>query len=462
VSALFTRPAATVFIEITDTVVHLASGERTLDLPVDRDASGALTATSADSLRNALQMLRTESGVGGQLICLLPARGVSVRRIGLPASSSEEIERLLPLQIDAQFPLSSDELAWGYLPMTASVPSREGKPLKEFLVAAVKKEAVQQYRGIISAAGFSPLFGIAALARQGLCAHAPAKFGLLEIGRNKSELLTLDESGPATLRVVALGAEGDISAEPLLSALRNNGAVEKIYVGGKGASIWSARIAPSIPAEPLPVGGGQSTAIAGAKELLRRGHEPLLIHDTRESVRMERAPTHWKWAAAAAALLIVSLALRFAEPILRRSQVMKAMNELQAIQARLPKVERELAFLQFVKTNQPNYLEVLGVLAGSAGQGTKFDAMTMNRRGELSMRGTAQNGQAVGGLRSKMIDSGFFSNVVIDEQTPGQNQQVTFRMSAQLWPESERKIPAKPAETKGATNAPKSTTGTKP
>jgi hypothetical protein len=218
VSALFTRPTASVFVEVTDTVIHLAAGERTLDLPVERDANGALAQISADAFRNALQSI----GPGGQVICLLPARGVSVRRIGLPASTHEEIERLLPLQIDAQFPLSSEELAWGYAPLAASVPSREGKPLKELLVAAVKKDAVQQYRQIISAAGFSPLFGIAAVARQGLCGHAPAKFGLLEVGRNKSELLTTDESGPATLRVLAMG-EADLSAEPLLTALRNNG-----------------------------------------------------------------------------------------------------------------------------------------------------------------------------------------------------------------------------------------------
>ena len=458
-SALFTRPTASVFVEITDTVIHLAGGERTLDLPVERDANGALTQTSADAFRKALQTL----GTGGQVICFLPARGVSVRRIGLPASTAEEIERLLPLQIDAHFPISSEELAWGYELLTASVPSREGAPLKELLVAAVKRDSVQQYRQIITSAGFSPLFGIAALARQGVCAHPPAKFGLLEVGKNKSELLTTDESGPATLRVLAMGGEGDVSAEPLLAALRNNGAVEKIFVGGRGAAIWSARIAPSIPSEPLPVGAGQSTAIAGARESLRRGQEPLLLHDTREAARVERAPAHWKWSAAAVVLLLVYLGLRYAEPIIRRGQVTKAMNELQAIQSKLPKVNRELGFLQFIKTNQPNYVEVVATLANAVQGGTTFDGLTINRKGETLIRGKAQNGQAVGSLRTKMIDSGFFSNVTIDEQTPGQNNQnVTFRMTAQLWPEGQRKIPPKPVESKSATNTTNSATAPKP
>ena len=150
----------------------------------------------------------------------------------MPAASKEEIEQLLPLQIDAQFPLSADELAWGYR-MLAANALRENS-LKEFLVAAVKRESVQQYRDIIAAAGFEPLFVVAALAREGACVNPPPHFALLEVGSNQSELVTFDESGPATLRVVGLGAE-NASAEPVMKALRSNGAVEKIFVSGKAS-----------------------------------------------------------------------------------------------------------------------------------------------------------------------------------------------------------------------------------
>jgi hypothetical protein len=178
---------------------------------------------------------------------------------------------------------------------------------------------------------------------------------------------------------------------------------------------------------------------------------------------MERAPAHWKWPSIAAVLLVIYFGLRYAEPIIRRGQVTKAMTELQAIQSKLPKVDRELAFLQFIKTNQPNYVEVIGTLANSVQGGTTFDGLTINRKGETLIRGKAQNGQAVGSLRTKMIDSGFFSNVTIDEQTPGQNNQnVTFRMTAQLWPEGQRKIPPKPVESKTFTNTTNSATAPKP
>jgi hypothetical protein len=455
VSALFTRAAASVFVEITEHAAHLSNDSRNIDLVIERDATGVITRTSVEAIQNALKTLATP---GQQAFCLLPARGVSVRRISLPASDADEIERLLPLQIDAHFPIAADELAWGYTVLGASAP-----PLKELLVAAVKKDSVRQYAQIFSEAGFKPLFVIAALARQGICATVPAKFGLLEVGRNRSELLTLDESGPATLRVISLGGDGDFSTEPLLAALRNNGSVEKIYVSGKGAALWSARIAANIPSEPVEVTAGQSTAIAGIRETLRRGREPLLIHDSREAVAVERAPAHWKWPVIAAILLVVSFGLRYAEPILRRAKVTQAIADLRAAKENLPKVDREVGFLSYIKTNQPTYLEVINALANAAPPGTKIDSFSMSRRGEVSLRGSAQGGPMAGTLRSKMIESGFFSSVVLDEQTPNQQnqQQVSFRMTAQLRPEGERKAaPAKVASTNAPksslTNAPKS------
>jgi hypothetical protein len=321
----------------------------------------------------------------------------------------------------------------------AMAPSRAGT-LKELLVAAAKKDSLQQYREIISSAGFEPLFAIAALAREGVCSHRPGHCAFLEIGGSHSELVTFDESGPATLRVLALGAEHG-SANPLLNALRGNGTVEKIFVAGKAAAIWSARIAPNIPAEPLPGINGQSTAIHGLQESLRRGVEPLLIHTNRESTRVQRAPAQWRWAAAACALVLISIGLRFADPIVRKARIRSTIAELEARRAQLPKVDREAGFLNYIHSNQPDYLDIIGALASAAQPGMKLDSLTISRRGEIGLRGSAQGGQAATTLRSKMIDSGYFASVVIDEQTPVQNQQqVNFRMTAQARPEAERKI----------------------
>ncbi len=449
-SPLFNRPTASVFIEFTDSAVHIASDARSLDLPIERTAGGALTPASADSVREALRPFAGKPGAE-QAFCLLPARGVSLRRIMLPAATAEEIDRLLPLQIDAHFPLPSEELSWGCTLLPGGGAAPNGRPLQELLVAAVKKEAVEQVRQILAGAGFHPLFGIAALAREGAWTHRPTKAALLEIGGVSSELLTFDERGPSALRVIALGSESSPSADPLLNALKSNGAVEKVLVSGKSSSVWSARIAPHLMAEPLPLPAGQSAAITGLRESLRRGHEPLLVHAARESVVVQRAPTPWRWAAAAVFLLLVWIGLRYAEPIIRNARLTAAIAELRAARDKLPRVDLEAAFLQYIHTNQPGYLDAVAAIAGAAQPGTKLDNLSIARKGDISMRGTAQNGQAAATLRSKMIESGLFSNVVLDEQTPGQNQQVTFRMTAQLRPEADRQPPAGPA-TAAATN----------
>ena len=436
-SAFFSKATAAVFVEFTESAAHIVGTDRSLDIAIEREASGALKPGSADSVRDALKLFVKHPG-HEQAICLLPARGISIRRITLPANTREEIERLLPLQIDAQFPLSSEELAWGYRPLMASAPARSGATLKELLVAAAKKDSLQQYRNIISSAGFEPLFSIAALSREGACPARPARFGVLEVGSGTSELVTYDESGPATLRVVGLGAEQN-SADPLLNTLRSNGAVEKIFVSGNEAQIWSARIAPNIPAESITTASGQSAAISGLREGLRRGVEPLLLHANRESVRVERAPAQWRWACAVCILLLISLALRYIDPMVRRARLSATIAKLEDRRAKLPKIDREAGFLNFIHTNQPNYLEVISALSGSVQPGLKLDSLTISKRGELSFRGTGQGAQAATTIRSKMIESGFFANVVIDEQTPGQNQQMTFRMTAQVRAEPDRR-----------------------
>jgi type II secretory pathway component PulL len=449
VSAFFTRPTAAVFIEFTDSGAHIASDERTLDIAIQRDVAGALMEESANSVRNALGLFAKKQG-REQAICLLPARGVSIRRISLPAGTKDEIERMLPLQIDAQFPLSSEELAWGYSSLVARIPGREGT-MKELLIAAVKKESLQQYRAIIASAGLEPVFGIAALAREGMCSQRPPHFALLEVGNNASELVTFDESGPATLRVVGVGSESP-SVDAVLATLRSNGAVEKIFVSGKAAPTWSARISPQLPAEPLP-NGAPTTAIAGLRAAMNRGVEPLLIHATREAVRVQRAPAQWRWAAACVLLLLVSLGLRYADPLVRKARLTALITELEARRAKLPKVDKEAAFLNFIHTNQPNYLDIVSALASAAQPGMKLDSLTISKRGELALRGSAQGPQSATMLRSKLIESGYFSSVVIDEQTPNQQnqQQLNFRMTAQLRSEADRKIAAaSKAITKGS------------
>jgi hypothetical protein len=158
----------------------------------------------------------------------------------------------------------------------------------------------------------------------------------------------------------------------------------------------------------------------------------------------------------ACGLLLVSIGLRVADPIVRKARIRSTISQLEARRAKLPKINRESAFLSYIHENEPDYLDIIGALASATQPGMKLDSLTMSRHGEVGFRGSAQGAQAPGTLRSKMLESGYFSNVVIDEQTPNQQnqQQVAFRMTAQLRPELERKtfIASKPKTDKNVTN----------
>jgi hypothetical protein len=102
-------------------------------------------------------------------------------------------------------------------------------------------------------------------------------------------------------------------------------------------------------------------------------------------------------------------------------------------------IDRDLDFLRHLKQNQPPYLDALFLVAKAAPPGTKLDSLTMNRRGDLALRGSMKDGQQVVGFRSKLIDSGFFSSVAVEEQTPTPDRQkVTVRIAAQWKPANDR------------------------
>src|SRR5213075_2783405 len=94
--------------------------------------------------------------------------------------------------------------------------------------------------------------------------------------------------------------------------------------------------------------------------------------------------------------------------------------------------DRELRFLQYLKDNQPPYLDALATVANAVQPGTRFDSVSMNRRGDLALRGFMRDSQQVVDFRTKLIKSGFFSTVVVEEQNPTPDRQkVILRISAQ-------------------------------
>jgi hypothetical protein len=338
---------------------------------------------------------------------------------------------------------------------------------------------------------------LAALARSYLCPQPPLAYAVLSLARTYSEMISIVGGMPTAVRVLSWGRDnllrranhprigvgeeapatlsasgpqasfgGTGSAIPenstfcaldtLVQLMNGQSIGQRVYVTGLGelnsdfdfTTNLANRLGNGVECQAVNLAPGPagSIAILGLQRVLDR--EPawppleLQLRQTDGKARLEhRVPV--KFVATALALLLVALVLPYAEALTLKSHLANKLAGIKADQGRLVTIDRELDFLQYLKENEPPYLDALLVFAKSAPPGTRFDSVSMNRRGEVSIRGSLRDGQQVADLRSKLIDSGFFANVSIDEQAPTPDRQkVNVRISAQWKPAVSRSMPS--------------------
>jgi Tfp pilus assembly PilM family ATPase len=497
----FLMHSESVYLEIGQGSLKALRGEAELELPLERLPNGRLSEACKNKLTQNLQGFLKKDVWQPRLraICAVGARGVSLRRLTLPSATNENLRRLLLLQIESEFPLPPEALAWGY----RQLPNggiRAGQSLlgeanshgkQDFLVAAVKKEVIGEYWEVLSGCGVLPVFTLAGLARSSLrpLSHQPC--ALLDIGRHYSELMSFDNGVPTAVRILPWGGESitqaiasglgisrdeaetlklkwaqeslpdaelrpkvqaavEAALDSLAGAINSHSTNQTIYLTGRSACLkdlssqLARRLGPGVQCESLepPPGEGCSAAILGLKTAAENGREcpPLIIQVTPANGAnglARRVPL--KWATVAVLLALASLALPYGEALLLKSRLSRKLTAIQTDKTRLTTIDRELDFLRYLKESQPPYLDALFLLAKAAPQGARFDSLSMNRRGDLSLRGSMKDSQQVVGFRSKLIDSGFFANVAVEEQTPTPDRQkVTVRINAQWKPASAR------------------------
>ena len=489
-----------VYIEIRQSSLKALRGEKGLELPLERAPSGGLTKACREKLSISLQGFLKKEVWQPRLraYCAIGARGVSLRRLTLPATTKENFKRLLALQIESEFPLPPDALAWGYraidsADMPAGQSSNSSAATQELLVVAVKREVVEEYSEILTECGAVPVFTVAALARRHARQHPPQTCALLDVGRNYAELITFEDGVPLAIRVLPWGGESmtgaiadklgisrdeaeklkvtlataptgnaelgpqiQIAIDTILNSLA--GAIngywtgQKIYLSGRSVQLkdfapgLARRLGNGTQCELLEIapGEGRSAAILGLRTTTAHGKEsPLVIlqsKPTNGNAALAR-PTSWKWVAVALGLAIVSLALPYLEAPLLKGRLSRKLKAIQADRGRLAAIDRELEFLRYLKQTQPPYLDALFLLAKAVPPGSKLDSVSMNRKGDLALRGSMKDGTQVVGFRSKLIDSGFFSSVAVEEQTPTPDRQkVTVRITAQWKPANDRQF----------------------
>src|SRR6188474_2163533 len=130
-----------VYLEIGPDSLKVLVGDDGLELPLERLENRRLHPAHGEKLAASLRDFLIQHGArpGQRAFCAISARGVSLRRMTLPSATKDEFPRLLLLQIEREFPLAPDELAWGH----RVVRNGSGRT-QELVVVAVKKEVVQE------------------------------------------------------------------------------------------------------------------------------------------------------------------------------------------------------------------------------------------------------------------------------------------------------------------------------
>lgn len=477
----------TVYLELGQSSLNVLLGEAGLELPLERLENGHLTAPCQEWVIASLQAFLKRPGHASSLpaICAVGARGVSFRRLIVPPATNEELTRLLSLQIESEFPLPPADLAWGYRKLErGEQPKEMPAGHQAFLVAALKKEILEEYAEMLGRSGIRPVFTLAALARNYLWPCSSESSAALDIGRRQSELIYFERGVPTSFRILPWGGDnitesiqekmgvtreeaetlkirGDresatsseagpivesttaVAVDVLTKFIRAKGPAQRLYLTGKSARQKgvAAQLAKGLDCsvevertEGVP-GSGRSAAIQGLKKSRdKNGHGPLLIIQVKDGKIAAKAtlPGARKLGTIAGALLLACLCLPYVEALLLKPHLASRLAAAQGSRGKLASIDREFDFLRLLKKSQPPYMDAMYLMANFAPPGTRFDSLSMNRRGEVSLRGNMKDSQQVLVFRSKLIDSGFFSSVVVEEQSPTPDRQkLVVRMTAQ-------------------------------
>lgn len=469
------------------------------EVPIQRGSDGRLTSECAEGIADTLRKL-----AGGRswlsrvkIVCAIPSRGLILRPLWLPTAPTAEIPRLLQLQIESEFPLPPDALAWGWIPRSAS-PGAPADGRQEVLVGAVRKEVTDELAAVLARVAAEVVFTPAALARAALVPAETPAYSVLDLGSVQSELTVCEPGTAPSIRLLLWGenqlvgrsekeaeeeqpAAAD-SVERLVGLLPAT--VKRLPLFLSGKPLIASRLAERIAAIPefdgsvkclsVPAGPGQTAAIAGLSRdrapSLGNGRTGRIPAANEALIELRTQPAEVAGGSdrklprrpliLAAALLLAVLFFPYAEALLLQPALARRIATLKAGSAQLATIDRELSFLQYLEQNQAPHLDAAFVIAQATPPGARIETLNMNRQGEVSLAGWLRDANQLGDFRLKLVNSGFFSTVVIEDQSPTPDRQrINFRINARWKDAAERaaldlgpEVPDPASATSGASN----------
>lgn len=468
-------------LDFGQTSLKVWQENRIAEWPLERTDTGRLASGCKDRLKGEIRSFLAPNWLPGcRAVCAIPARGVNIRKLQLPPGISTGIPSLLAFQVEKEFPLPPDQIAWAaFQPPTNSSAS----PESEWAVVAVKRDMVQDYVDILKDCKCRPELTLGPLAAAMTVEDPSGSFAVLDIGKAQSQCITFQDGKPSQIRILPWGGENltsDLSqflqlnrndaeqlklqfSEGTLSDSSQQGKIGECMESGiaelyrylaqvslskecflcgrtsrlKGVEDHLNEWLPSTSFQRLNISSdtGFSAVLDGMQRFwLRTEAESPLVLKREEPATGERAAWRplWQWTGIAVALLLVLLALRYAEAFKKAPELSAALHSFTNQLERLDQIDQELSFLQHLEANQPPYIDVLSVLAHSAPNGMEIETLNMARNRELSMRGLLRNPNQAVEFRSQLVATGFFDSIRLEEQAPGPNRKFVIRIQARF------------------------------
>jgi len=474
----------TLFVAVGLAHIDLCTGDGagTVRCVAERGEDGRLSPASLAALKRCASDLIASRSPGWctGIVCTLPGRGVSIRSILVPSTvPAATLHSVVRLQIESQFPISPDLLAWGWQepPKLATGTTATPSPQREVTVFALRKEILESYAEALSATSLPVWFTLGAVgSRASRSGGQPTDCNrLLCLGPNHSELWTFHADCPTSLKQVPLGTESrallsqEAEAAELASRLRRaldsapdsaDGPllVEVDPTHASDASSLLRGLEPRLRFEILQgrQDGAIPPSILGLIRLLETGRldsVPLFITRATVPPSPSSSRERLRYAAVAGLIVLALIGVRYGEAAVGEARGTKKLQQVRKYKENFPTIDKELSFLQHLQSHQNAFLDVLYVVGKASPPGTKMDSFSMSRRGDLSLRLTFRPPDQALSFRSNLIASGFFTNLVVEEQSPSQDrQQMVLRITAQTRDRESRSPLVIPPSTPPASN----------
>jgi hypothetical protein len=425
------------------------------DIPIQRNAQGNITDESRATVVQALNDLTGNNPIQfTHTTCAVTSGGMLLRTIDLPAAADDEaLKNLVELQIEKEWPLPPEELAWGFqriVEPTGSALNPETTKVK-VTVAAIKSSVFRQYKEILSDCRLQADWIVGASVGSMAEDIASSKTAwLMDVQAKNTDLVHYEWGVPTTAQTFSTGSnelvrntESSELSKDFLSIIKTiqcEGSPLMLVVAASEACLKKLQPPlqanfPGVPIQSQLIDTRPGASLATQHLITHTCPHPGRNVITLESHEVKAPPApidkapFIRWGVLLAALIMTIFLARRIEPSLKAGKLESQLTQFREQKKLLPEIDRELSFLEHIQNKSLPYMDIIGLLAAHSTPGFQLESMDMGSDRRVQLRGLLQDAHPED-LRAKLLATDWFDQVILDEQTPDRDgRKLTVRIT---------------------------------